>query len=192
MAEELASGPLRGVPLALLHGRMDPFEKERIVDAFRRGDVRVLVTTTVVEVGVDVREATCMVVEGADRFGLAQLHQLRGRIGRNREKGLCLLVARTGKSAERLKILEATRSGFDIAEADLRLRGPGDLIGLRQSGRPVFALSASSSFSSTLAAARAEAFALVERPDFLDDPTFTPLRDEVRRHWGRSLHLHAG
>lgn len=192
MAEELATGPLRGVPLALLHGRMDPFEKERIVDAFRRGDVRVLVTTTVVEVGVDVREATCMVVEGADRFGLAQLHQLRGRIGRNRQPGRCLLVARSGKSAERLKILEATRSGFDIAESDLRLRGPGDLIGLRQSGRPVFALSASPSFSITLAAARAEAFALVERPDFLDDPAYAPLRDEVRRHWGRSLHLHAG
>ncbi len=192
MAEELARGPLLGIPLGLLHGRMDPRDKEAVLNAFRRGDLKVLVTTTAIEVGVDVKEATCIVVEGAERFGLAQLHQMRGRVGRNQQPGECLLVHRQGKAAERLEILASTRSGFDIAEADFRHRGPGDLLGTRQAGRPALALSASPGFAPVLADARREAFALVEREGFATDPAWEGLRQEVRRQWGRSLYLSAG
>lgn len=123
---------------ALLHGRLDADEKESIMSGFRAGKVRALVSTTVIEVGVDVANATVLLVENAERFGLAQLHQLRGRVGRGSEKSWCVLLA--GKDAEekldRLQILEKASDGFRIAEADLELRGPGDLLGTEQTGLP--------------------------------------------------------
>lgn len=123
---------------ALLHGRLKAEEKEAVMQAFRSGDVRVLVSTTVIEVGVDVANATVLLVENAERFGLAQLHQLRGRVGRGSDKSWCILLA--GKDAEekldRLRILEQAPDGFAIAEADLALRGPGDLLGTAQTGLP--------------------------------------------------------
>ncbi|MEL6473745.1 MAG: ATP-dependent DNA helicase RecG [Pseudomonadota bacterium] len=127
------------VPVGLVHGRLKPQEKDAALEAFRRGDTSVLVATTVVEVGVDVPEATIMVIERAEGFGLAQLHQLRGRVGRGSAKSFCLLLYRPPltESAEiRLKTLRDTDDGFEIAEADYKLRGPGDLLGLRQSGAP--------------------------------------------------------
>jgi len=127
------------VPVGLVHGRLKPQEKDAALEAFRRGDTSVLVATTVVEVGVDVPEATIMVIERAEGFGLAQLHQLRGRVGRGPAKSFCLLLYRPPltESAEiRLKTLRDTEDGFEIAEADYKLRGPGDLLGLRQSGAP--------------------------------------------------------
>ncbi|MEA2604302.1 MAG: ATP-dependent helicase RecG [Acidobacteriota bacterium] len=129
---------LEGFPIAILHGRMPAAERERTMRAFAAGEVRALVATTVIEVGVDVPEATWMVVESAERFGLAQLHQLRGRVGRGSEASVCIAIhgrlAAAGK--ERLAVFAATQDGFEIAERDLALRGPGDVLGTRQAGLP--------------------------------------------------------
>lgn len=125
----------------IVHGRMPAADRDAALERFRAGDVRVLVATTVIEVGVDVPEATIMVIEHAEKFGLAQLHQLRGRVGRGEKASSCLLVYHpplTDAGKERLDILRKTTDGFEIAEADFRLRGPGDLLGLRQSGLPAF------------------------------------------------------
>jgi ATP-dependent DNA helicase RecG len=123
---------------ALLHGKLKADEKDAIMQSFRTGETRVLVSTTVIEVGIDVANATVLLVENAERFGLAQLHQLRGRVGRGAEKSWCILLA--GEEAEekldRLKILEEAADGFSIAEADLAIRGPGDLLGTAQTGLP--------------------------------------------------------
>lgn len=122
----------------LLHGRIDAEEKEAIMARFRSGECKALVSTTVIEVGVDVANATVMLIENAERFGLAQIHQLRGRVGRGEHKSYCILVhgKKTEDAAEKLAVLEKTSDGFEIAEADLRLRGPGDLIGTAQTGMP--------------------------------------------------------
>ena len=119
--------------IALLHGRMKPAEKESTVESFRKGEIRVLVSTTVIEVGVNVPAATIMVVENAERFGLAQLHQLRGRVGRGDQASYCFLTT-NGKENERLQILAQTANGFEIAQKDLMLRGPGEFLGSRQNG----------------------------------------------------------
>jgi ATP-dependent DNA helicase RecG len=122
--------------VGLLHGRLRAEEKERVMADFRANRVQVLLATSVIEVGVDVPNATLMLIENAEQFGLAQLHQLRGRIGRGAHESWCILVAdqKTAEAKERLKVLAATNDGFVIAEADLRLRGPGELLGQQQSG----------------------------------------------------------
>jgi ATP-dependent DNA helicase RecG len=141
MARDLATGVFRGYRLGLLHGQMKSEEKDAVMRRFQGGDHQVLVATTVIEVGIDVPNATVMVVDHAEQFGLAQLHQLRGRVGRGAAQSLCVLVS-TGRAGpqgfERLKLLERETSGARIAEADLETRGPGDLLGLRQAGLPDF------------------------------------------------------
>ncbi len=140
MHEHLAKHVFPGIPVGLLHGRMTSEEKERTMGAFQAGDLPILVGTTVVEVGVDVPNATVMIIEQAERFGLAQLHQLRGRVGRGARQSHCLLLASRDLSdagRQRLAALEQTLSGFEIAELDMRLRGPGEFLGTRQSGLPV-------------------------------------------------------
>jgi ATP-dependent DNA helicase RecG len=129
---------LEPLQVGLLHGRLKPEEKERVMAAFRSGQTHVLVATSVIEVGVDVPNATVMIVFEAERFGLAQLHQLRGRIGRGQHKSWCILVAsgKNPEATERLTVLEKTTDGFAVAEEDLKLRGPGDLLGTAQSGLP--------------------------------------------------------
>ena len=118
---------------------MTAAEKEKVLGAFAAGEVHVLVSTTVVEVGVDVPNANVMIVENAERFGLAQLHQLRGRVGRGKEQAYCFLMSEAeGESTQRLDILTRTNDGFRLAQADLELRGPGDWLGVRQSGAPMF------------------------------------------------------
>jgi ATP-dependent DNA helicase RecG len=124
----------------LLHGRLKSSEKEAVMAAFRANQTRVLLTTSLIEVGVDVPNATVMLIENAEQFGLAQLHQLRGRIGRGAHDSYCILVAaaKSKESQQRLRVLEETTDGFRIAEADLNLRGPGELLGQQQSGLPRF------------------------------------------------------
>ncbi len=127
--------------MALIHGRLADEEKDSIMVRFKKGQVDVLVSTTVIEVGIDVPNASLMVIEHANRFGLAQLHQLRGRIGRGRKQSYCVLLTEPGVSAEareRLQIMQETNDGFRIAEKDLELRGPGDFVGTKQSGLPQF------------------------------------------------------
>src|ERR1035437_6187128 len=141
MHEKLSTGPLAGLRVGLLHGRLDADEKEIIMRRFRRGEIDVLVATTVMEVGVDVPNATVMVVEHAERFGLAQLHQLRGRVGRGAAKSYCILI--TGERVsplgeERLNAMVRTQDGFELAELDLTQRGPGEFFGTRQAGLPDF------------------------------------------------------
>jgi ATP-dependent DNA helicase RecG len=161
-------------PCALLHGRLDAEEKDEIMRAFRAGEIRALVSTTVIEVGIDVTNATVLLVENAERFGLAQLHQLRGRVGRGSEKSWCVLLA--GQDAEekldRLQILEKASDGFTIAEADLELRGPGDLLGTDQTGLPPVRLAKLPRDLPLLEEARAEAQRLIS-----DDPALATRPD---------------
>ncbi|HVC46560.1 MAG TPA: ATP-dependent DNA helicase RecG [Terracidiphilus sp.] len=141
MHKQLQSGPLAGLRVGLLHGRLDADEKEVIMRRFQRGEIDVLVSTTVIEVGVDVPNASVMVVEHAERFGLAQLHQLRGRVGRGAAKSYCILVTGPRVSPlaeERIDAMVRTQDGFELAELDLSMRGPGEIFGTRQTGLPVF------------------------------------------------------
>jgi ATP-dependent DNA helicase RecG len=154
--------------VGLLHGRLKSEEKEAVIESFRRGEIAILVSTTVIEVGVDVANATVVVIEHAERFGLAQLHQLRGRVGRGREHSYCILVAPRKMSAEandRLTTMVRTNNGFEIAEVDLRLRGPGELFGTRQHGDTGFHMANPLRDFQLLELARREAFSLLEKGD---------------------------
>ena len=178
--------------VGLLHGRMKSDDKRATMNAFAAGQLQVLVATTVVEVGVDVPNATVMVVMGADTFGLTQLHQLRGRVGRGRERSVCVLVPGTGASAqalERLEVVAATQDGFAIAEADLRLRGPGELWGTRQSGLPRMKLADLARDQELLTQAREAARALVAADAQLVAPEHTPLRTLLLAHYREALEM---
>ena len=155
--QRLQATSLSSLRVGLLHGRMSLREKQEVMDRFRQGELDVMVSTTVIEVGIDVPNATVMLIEGADRFGLSQLHQLRGRVGRGGHKSYCLLLAEapSDEARRRLDAVVRTNDGFEIAEADLRLRGPGDFFGTRQSGLPTLRM-ARLSDRELLAAAREE------------------------------------
>ena len=180
--QRLRAGTFRRLRSGLLHGRMTLREKRQVMERFRSGDLDVLVSTPVIEVGIDVPNATVMLIEGADRFGLSQLHQLRGRVGRGAHRGYCLLVAESPsqEGQARLKALVGSNDGFEIAEADLRLRGPGDFFGTRQSGLPTLR-AAQLSDRDLLTSARAEAQRLVPEGS-LDSLAGTPLGDAVQRY----------
>ncbi len=141
-ADQLSKEVFQGYSLGLLHGKLKAKEKESVMNAFARGEVQILVSTTVIEVGVDVPSATVMLIENAERFGLSQLHQLRGRVGRGKEKAYCILVSdvKKGLSQERLQVMKQTSDGFKIADYDLKTRGPGDFFGKRQHGLPDLAI----------------------------------------------------
>ena len=156
----------------LLHGRVPPDEKEATMQRFRSGETKVLIATTVIEVGIDVPNATLMLIENAERFGLAQLHQLRGRIGRGEHKSYCILLSASDDavSLEKLSILERTSDGFEIAEADLRLRGPGDILGTAQSGLPPLKIGDPVADHELMRLARNAAFLIFERDPKLERP----------------------
>jgi ATP-dependent DNA helicase RecG len=183
-----------GTRVGLLHGRMKADEKEAVMRRFRDGDLQVLVTTTVVEVGVDVPNATVMVIEHAERFGLSQLHQLRGRVGRGGDDAVCLLVApyvrdRDSDTYRRLKAVAATTDGFTIAEVDLELRGPGDFLGTRQHGLPDFRVASLVRDTRTLAEARDAAERWLTLDPHLRAPESASLRAVLEHRWKGRLGL---
>jgi ATP-dependent DNA helicase RecG len=170
--------------LGLLHGRMKGEEKEAIMGAFKRGEFDILVSTSVVELGIDVPNATVMLVEGANRFGLAQLHQFRGRVGRSEYQSYCLLLSdsSTPESRERLRAIETTQDGFALAEKDMELRGPGEFFGTRQSGLPNLKLARLSDVR-ILEQARTEAQALFKEDPDLTKPEHRLLARKVKEFW---------
>jgi len=178
--------------VGLLHGRMKAEEKEAVMKEFNQGDIQLLISTTVVEVGVDVPNATVMVIEHADRFGLSQLHQLRGRVGRGAEKSYCILVPSDNYSedaSKRLNIMVETEDGFRIAEADLEIRGPGDFLGTKQAGLPYFRVANLLKDISTLEAARQEAFSYAQKTCLLNSPEAESVKKELIKRWGGRLEL---
>jgi ATP-dependent DNA helicase RecG len=179
----LRENELKGCSIALLHGKMKPREKENVMRGFKRGEIQALVATTVIEVGVDVPNATIMMVENAERFGLSQLHQLRGRVGRGAEKSWCILVsdAKGGPTRERLNVMRETSNGFEVAERDLKLRGPGDFFGSRQHGLPALKLADLAHDLSATQAALGCAKALLEEDPGLEKPGHAPLKEAVAR-----------
>ena len=189
MYQHLSQKVFPDVRVGLLHGKLKNDEKETVMEQFRRGDVKILVATTVIEVGVDVPNATVMVIEQAERFGLAQLHQLRGRVGRGAEQSYCILV--TGKlgdaARERIRTLVDSSDGFYIAEMDLKLRGPGEFFGTKQSGLPALRIANIIRDKDILEMARGEAQAFISNP-----PSADQLRRAVtylREHWQRRYGL---
>lgn len=169
--------------IGLLHGRMNSAEKDEVMDCFKQHSIDVLVSTTVVEVGVDVPNATLMVVYDADRFGLSQLHQLRGRVGRGEHQSVCVLIAdpKSENGRERMRVMTETNDGFEIARRDLELRGPGDFFGTKQSGVPDFRIADVSRDFAILEQARDDAAELVRRDDFWSAPAYAPLRAYLKR-----------
>ena len=189
MYQHLSERVFPGVRIGLLHGRLKTGEKEAVMEAFRRGDVQILVSTTVIEVGVDVPNATVMVIEQAERFGLAQLHQLRGRVGRGAEQSYCILV--TGKlgdaARERIRTMVDSSDGFYIAEMDLKLRGPGEFFGTKQSGLPALRIGSIIRDQDVLEVARSEAQAFIANPP--SPAEFRDAVDYLRHHWQRRYAL---
>ncbi len=207
-AEQLQNGEFAAFRVGLLHGRMKTAEKEAVMADFKAGAIQLLVATTVIEVGVDVPNATIIMIEHAERFGLAQLHQLRGRVGRSDHQSYCLLMAQgpaqrksqfgrhgMGKedsvstARERLEALVRSNDGFVIAEEDLRIRGPGEFFGLRQWGMPEFRVANLVRDGDLLQQARQEAFSLLQSDPGLNEPAHQGLRDAMLRKWEKKLDL---
>ncbi|HVQ75016.1 MAG TPA: ATP-dependent DNA helicase RecG [Candidatus Binatia bacterium] len=191
MAERLQREVFPDVSVGLLHGRMSGAEKDRVMDDFRQGRIGLLVSTTVIEVGIDVPNASVMVIEHAERFGLSQLHQLRGRVGRGPWRSWCILMSDSSSpdAQRRIEAMIATSDGFRIAEVDLELRGPGDFFGTRQAGLPDFRLADLLRDAPLLEEARRDAIALVARDPRLVDPEHRVLRGELLARWRGKLDL---
>ena len=176
----------------LIHGKLKKEERQEIMSRFLKNEIQVLVATTVIEVGIDIPNATVMIIEHAERFGLAQLHQLRGRVGRGKHASHCLLAAYFPISEEgkaRMKAMQNSRDGFEIAEEDLKIRGPGDFMGTRQSGLPVLKIANLLRDIKILDVARKEAFALIDRDPNLENPANQPLKNTIHRLLGKHLQL---
>ncbi|MFH1746472.1 MAG: ATP-dependent DNA helicase RecG [Planctomycetota bacterium] len=196
--QRLTKGPWRDLNVGLLYGSMNSAEKDRVIAAFAAGELHALVATTVVEVGVDVPNATIMVVENAERFGRSQLHQLRGRVGRGHQDSICVLIARgagrraaseSNKAAQRLAVMTETTDGFRIAEADLRQRGPGELFGTRQHGLPELRVGNLIDDFDLLERARADAFEIIRQDPSLEHPEHQALIPALKRMFGGKLAL---
>jgi len=190
MYEQLSAGPFAGRVVALIHGRVPADEREKIMRAFRAGEIDILVSTTVIEVGIDVANATVMLVEHPERFGLSQLHQLRGRVGRGAEASYCILLGDVGdEAAERLRILVDTDNGFEIARADLRLRGMGNLFGQEQSGEETFRIADPVADEDLNIKARAAAEIILDRDPDLAERDNAGIRKVISSRYARALEL---
>jgi ATP-dependent DNA helicase RecG len=190
MYSALAAGPFARRRVALLHGRIPSDERDTIMRQFRDGEIDVLVATTVIEVGIDVANATVMLVEHPERFGLSQLHQLRGRVGRGADASYCILLGDVSpEAAERLSVFVGTDDGFEIARADLRLRGMGDLFGERQSGIATFRIADPLRDERLSDAAHNAATAVLEKDPELEQPEHAPMRRVLGERYERSLEL---
>jgi ATP-dependent DNA helicase RecG len=184
---ERLGGILADLRLGLIHGQLPSAEKEAVMAAFRAGEIDVLVSTTVIEVGIDVPNATVMIIEDADRFGLSQLHQLRGRVGRGRHPGTCILLAdpTTPEGEERVAAMVRTTDGFELAQVDLGIRGQGTVFGLRQSGLADLRLADITRDLPLVEAARHHAFALVDAdPVLVEHPQ---LAEEIKAFLGQEV-----
>ena len=191
-AEILANEVFSEFRIGLLHGQMKSAEKDAIMQKFRANEVQLLVATTVIEVGVDVPNATVMLIEHAERFGLSQLHQLRGRVGRGADKSYCLLIPSENYSEDagrRLQVMVDTEDGFRLAEADLEIRGPGDFLGTRQAGLPDFRVANILKDQRLLELARQDAFDYVNQTNQLQTEDAVAVREELIRRWGGRLEL---
>jgi ATP-dependent DNA helicase RecG len=194
MAEKMRQSVFKEFGVGLVHGRMAGAERDQVMRAFRDGSIRVLVSTTVIEVGIDIPNATVMVIEHAERFGLSQLHQLRGRVGRGTAAAYCLLVNRAPRNPvaqQRLRVMERESDGFRIAEADLALRGPGEFLGTRQSGLSDFRLANLARDSRLLIDARAEAQAWLQNDPELKSRESQEMWRILLQRWGQRLQLGA-
>jgi ATP-dependent DNA helicase RecG len=190
MYEQLSAGPFAGRVVALIHGRVPADEREKIMRAFRDGKIDILVSTTVIEVGIDVANATVMLIEHPERFGLSQLHQLRGRVGRGAEASYCILLGDVGEeAAERLRIFVDTDDGFEIARADLRLRGMGNLFGQEQSGEATFRIADPVADEALNIKARAGAEILLDRDPDLAARENAGIRKVLSSRYARALEL---
>ena len=185
-AERLSREELSGFAIGVIHGQMPSARKGEAMEAFAAGETDVLVATTVIEVGIDVANATVMIIEGAERYGVSQLHQLRGRVGRGAHSSHCLLFPEEagGMARRRLKAVERERDGFKLAEVDLTLRGEGEVLGTRQSGLPRFAVAELPEETPLLAAARDEVLSLLGEHGSLDAPELGPLLAAAHRRFG--------
>jgi ATP-dependent DNA helicase RecG len=186
LAAKLAAVEFKDLRVGLLHGRMKTKEKEETMSLFRQGEIKIMVSTTVIEVGVDIPNAALMVIMDADRFGLAQLHQLRGRVGRSGHQSYCVLVAnpKTEEGRARIKAMASTSDGFALAEEDLRLRGPGEFHGTRQSGLPEFKIANLLRDGKALEFAREEALALVKDDPYFKNNDSQALLEEMNLRFG--------
>ncbi|HET8913455.1 MAG TPA: ATP-dependent DNA helicase RecG, partial [Ktedonobacteraceae bacterium] len=182
--ERLSTEVFPNLRLGLIHGAMKAAEKDQIMHQFRDREMDILVATSVIEVGIDIPNASVMVIEDADRFGLSQLHQFRGRVGRGQHKSYCYVLSGEAslQSEERLQIFQETDDGFVLAEQDLRLRGPGDFFGVRQSGIPELKI-ADLGDTRLIEEARGQAIRLWEEDPYLRQPEHTPLRERVHLFW---------
>jgi ATP-dependent DNA helicase RecG len=191
MYEQLSAGAFRGRSMALLHGRVPAAERDAIMRSFRDGTTEILVATTVIEVGIDVPNATVMLIEHPERFGLSQLHQLRGRVGRGARESWCILLGSPGAEAEaRLRLFVSTDDGFEIARADLRIRGMGDLFGERQSGEQGFRIADPIRDEALNIRAREVAEQIVERDPELRRPEHAGLKRILAERYSRALELY--
>ena len=182
-ADELQRGDFRGYTVGLMHGKMKSVDKKKVMESFSKGETQLLVSTTVIEVGVDVPNAVIMVIENAERFGLSQLHQLRGRIGRGQYKSTCILItdAKNDTAQRRMKVMETTTDGFKIADEDLRLRGPGEFFGSRQHGLPEMKIADMLEDRSTLEETQRAAREIIAHDPELSSPESVALKNEIQR-----------
>ena len=182
-ADELQRGDFRGYTVGLMHGKMRSADKKKVMESFSNGETQLLVSTTVIEVGVDVPNAVIMVIENAERFGLSQLHQLRGRIGRGQYKSTCILItdAKNDTAQRRIKVMETTTDGFKIADEDLKLRGPGEFFGSRQHGLPEMKIADMLEDRSTLEETQRAAKEIMAHDPELSSPESAALKNEIQR-----------